>query len=90
MISGLSGAAAPAADGEENMPEQISTPSYQVYTKGIDYPRSKQEVISYVREHNAPDDVIRVMEEMQDQQFTSASDLAVAFGEAKDRLEGRR
>jgi hypothetical protein len=30
------------------------------------------------------------MEEMQDQQFTSASDLAVAFGEAKDRLEGRR
>ncbi|MCE5339449.1 MAG: DUF2795 domain-containing protein [Methanomicrobiaceae archaeon] len=72
------------------MAEQVSTPSYQVYTKGIDYPKSKQEVISYVREHGAPDNVIRVMEEMQDRQFNSAADLARAFGDAKARIEGRR
>lgn len=57
---------------------------------GIDCPKSKQEVISYVREHGAPDDVIRVMQEMRVQQFTLAADQARAFGEAKDRLEGRR
>ncbi|WP_292519488.1 DUF2795 domain-containing protein [Methanoculleus sp.] len=72
------------------MAEQLSTPSYQVYTKGIDYPKSKQEVISHVRGNNAPDAVIRVMEAMEDQEFTSATDLARAFGEAKNRLEGRR
>ncbi|SDJ93864.1 DUF2795 domain-containing protein [Methanoculleus thermophilus] len=72
------------------MEEQLSTPSYQVYTKGIDYPKSKQELISYVKEKNAPDAVVRVMEAMEEKQFTSATDLARAFGEAKDRLEGRR
>lgn len=72
------------------MAEQVSTPSYQVYTKGIDYPKSKQEVISCVREHGAPDDVFGVMEGIQDRQFTSAADLVRVFGEVKDRIEGRR
>ncbi|MDD3021929.1 MAG: DUF2795 domain-containing protein [Alphaproteobacteria bacterium] len=71
------------------MTEQLSAPSYQVHMKGIDYPKTRQEVISYVREHNAPDDVIRVVGEMQDQHLTF-TDLARAFGEAKGRLEGRR
>ncbi len=69
------------------MAGQMSTASYQVYTKGIDYPKSKQEVISYAKKNDAPDGVIRVMNAMEDREYQSAADLAQGFGAAKDKIE---
>ena len=66
--------------GEESLRTPGSASQFQSYTKGIDYPKSKREVVDYMRKNNAPDEVIREAEALPDQQFRSAAELSQAFG----------
>ncbi|MDI6718822.1 MAG: DUF2795 domain-containing protein [Methanomicrobiales archaeon] len=69
--------------GEESLRTPGSASQFQSYTKGIDYPKSKREVVEYMRRMNAPDEVIREAESLPDQEFRSAADLSQAFGKIR-------
>lgn len=45
------------------------------YLKGIDFPATKQDLVSYAEDNNAPDEVLDVLEDMPDQEYTSMADL---------------
>ena len=69
--------------GEESLKTPGSASQFQSYTKGIDYPRSKREVIEHMRKNNAPREVIDEAERLPDEEFRSAAELSQAFGRTK-------
>ena len=69
--------------GEESLRTPGSASQFQSYTKGIDYPKSKAEVIDYMRKNNAPSEVLEMAQSLPDQEFRSAAELTQAFGKVK-------
>ncbi|MDK2891382.1 MAG: hypothetical protein PWR21_2014 [Methanoculleus sp.] len=63
--------------------EELSASAFQKYLSGMDYPASKQDLISHARKNNAPDAVIQVIEMFQDKTFQSAADVSQEFGRIK-------
>ncbi len=49
----------------------VSTAKVSKYLKGMHFPADKQRVVSYAREHDAPDDVMSALRNMQDSDFDS-------------------
>ncbi|MDW7731913.1 MAG: DUF2795 domain-containing protein [Methanolobus sp.] len=47
--------------------------------KGIDYPKQKQEVIDYARQHGASQDIISELQMIPDRKYETASDLSREF-----------
>jgi hypothetical protein len=43
----------------------------QKHLKGMDYPASREELVSHARENGAPDDVISLLEGMAEREFKS-------------------
>jgi hypothetical protein len=42
---------------------------------GMDFPRSKDDIIEYAKDHNTPDRVIVILEKIPDQTYSSMGDL---------------
>jgi hypothetical protein len=53
------------------------------YVQGIDFPKSKSDIVEYVREKNAPDKVIDVLEKLPDRYYESMSDLMKGVGQVE-------
>ena len=53
------------------------------YLQDIDFPRSRQELIDYCYELDAPQNVIQFLENMPDRQYLSWSDLMDGAAEAQ-------
>lgn len=53
------------------------------YLQGIDFPISKQDLISHAEDNNAPDEVIDLLENLPDQEYHSMSDLMQGVGQVK-------
>jgi hypothetical protein len=52
----------------------------QKFLKGVDYPASKQEVISTARSHGADEAVVSTLERLPMDEFNSPNDISEAFG----------
>jgi len=53
------------------------------YLKGIDFPASKQDLIDYAVDNNAPDELIEVLQDMPDQQYQSMTDLMLSVAQVE-------
>jgi hypothetical protein len=49
----------------------VSTAKVSKYLKGMHFPADKQRVLTYARDHDAPDDVVSALKSMQDSEFDS-------------------
>ena len=58
----------------------VSTADVLEALKGIDFPKSKADVISYARSKNASRDVLDLLNRIPDQQFQNAGDILEAVG----------
>ncbi|TGC10710.1 DUF2795 domain-containing protein [Methanolobus halotolerans] len=46
---------------------------------GIEYPKEKQEVVSYAKDHGASQDVVDDLQSLPDKRYKTAADLSSAF-----------
>jgi NaMN:DMB phosphoribosyltransferase len=58
----------------------VSTAKVSKYLKGMHFPADKQRVVSYAREHDAPDDVVGALKSMPDNEFDSMAGVWHAVG----------
>jgi sporulation protein YlmC with PRC-barrel domain len=58
----------------------LSAADLQTYLKGIDYPASKQDLITHARKNNAPEDAIMIFEQFGERNYRSATDVSAEFG----------
>jgi hypothetical protein len=47
--------------------------------KGIDYPKKKNEVIDYAKDHKASKDVMSDLQNISDRKYNTAADLSKEF-----------
>jgi hypothetical protein len=47
--------------------------------KGIDYPKEKNEVIDYAKDHKASKDVMADLEQISDRKYNTAAELSKEF-----------
>ncbi|WP_292462482.1 DUF2795 domain-containing protein [Methanolobus sp.] len=47
--------------------------------KGIDYPKEKDEVIDYAKDHKASKDVMADLEQISDRKYNTAAELSKEF-----------
>lgn len=53
--------------------------SVQQALGGIDYPKNKQEVIDYAKQHGASEEVVADLQEISDRKYETAADLSKEF-----------
>jgi hypothetical protein len=63
--------------------QHVSTADVQQFLAGIDYPKSKQELVDYARSQGAPDKVIDLMQQMEDMEFRNPTDVSKSIGKLK-------
>jgi hypothetical protein len=47
--------------------------------KGIDFPKSKSEIIKYAQEHGANNEIVSDFQELSDRTYNNAADVAQEF-----------
>ena len=58
---------------------QVSPIEVQKALKDIDYPVRKKELIKHAKKHNASSEVIEVLEDLPEKEFTNAADVSKEF-----------
>jgi len=53
----------------------ISAAEVATFLKGIDFPKSKDELIDHAEENNAPDELIDFLDKLPDKRFFSMADV---------------
>lgn len=53
------------------------------YLKGIDFPADRSKIVQYAQSHQAPHNLIEVLEKMPETEYTSMADVFQGFGQAK-------
>lgn len=61
----------------------LSAADLQVYLRDMNYPAGKGDLINHAREHNAPADVIAMLEQLGDRTYQSAGDVSEEFARAR-------
>ena len=64
-------------------PARLSVVDLQDFLRGLEYPAGKGDLINHAREHNAPADVIAVLERFSDRTYRSAADVGEEFGNVR-------
>ena len=59
---------------------QVSPIRIQEYLAGIEYPATKDQLISHAREHEAPEAVIAFMERLPKRNYRSATEVSQEAG----------
>ena len=57
----------------------VSVASITKFLKDMEFPASKEEVIDYARENGADEDLLEMMEDMEEEEFGSISDVVTAL-----------
>ena len=58
--------------------------------KGINFPKSKEEVVRYAQDHGASNEIVSDLQELPSRQYNNAADLAQEFkGKRVGREENR-
>ncbi len=63
---------------------KINPIELQKHLKGMDYPASKQDVISKAQENGADKELLSVLEGLDDQQFETPADVNKAIGDLNE------
>lgn len=58
----------------------VNPTQVQQFLEGVDYPKSKQELIDYARSKGADENVLATLEKMPDQTYSSPVDISEAIG----------
>lgn len=70
-------AAAQAGHGD------VSASEVEKYVAGVDFPTDRDGLIQHVRDQNAPNEVLDLMDRFPDQEYATVADVAKAVGDAK-------
>lgn len=57
--------------------------------KGIDFPKSKSEIVQYAQNNKASNDVVSELQELPDRTYNNAADVAQEFSGKKLKGESR-
>lgn len=63
----------------------MSSADVDRYVKDANYPASKRDLVDFARRQNAPDNVVRALDNLPDQRFNSSMDVSKSM-----RSEGSR
>ena len=63
--------------------QKVSPVTVEKHLKGIDFPADKNKIRSHAQEHDAPEDVIAVIERMPDREYGNAADVAKGIGQSQ-------
>lgn len=58
-----------------------SPANVQKYLKGIDYPAKKRQLMDQAKKNDAPQEVLQVLQQFPDKEFTGPQDVMKAYGE---------
>jgi hypothetical protein len=58
-----------------------SPANIQKHLKGVDYPASKEQLVEAARRNQAPDEVVREIEELPGDRYGGPQDVMKAYGE---------
>ena len=53
------------------------------FLEGIDFPASRDELLNHAEDNNAPQEVIDVLEDLPDQEYTSMADVMSGIGQVE-------
>ncbi len=53
------------------------------FLEGIAFPASKEEIVSHAEDNNSPQEIIDILEQLPDQQFSSMSDVMSGVGQVE-------
>jgi hypothetical protein len=62
---------------------KISAAEIEKYVKGIDFPCDKNQLIQHAKSNNAPDEILDFMQDLPDQEYGSAVDVARGVSDVK-------
>lgn len=51
---------------------------------GMEYPRSKKDILDYARSHNASENIVSDLQDLPDRQYESPADIRNVFGEHRE------
>jgi hypothetical protein len=57
--------------------------------KGIDFPKSKNEIVQYAQNNKASNDIVADLQELPDRTYNNAADVAQEFSGKKLKGESR-
>ncbi len=60
---------------------KVNPVQIQKFLKGMDYPASKDELVSHAREHGADKEVCAILERLSQEEFTTPAEVSKAVGE---------
>ena len=60
-----------------------SPATVQKYLKGIDYPAKKRQLLDQAKKNDAPQEVLQVLQQFPDKEFTGPQDVMKAYGEMR-------
>ena len=53
------------------------------FLEGIDFPASKDDLVNHAEDNNAPQEVIDILENLPDQEYTSMADVMSGVGQVE-------
>lgn len=56
------------------------------FVRDANYPANKRELVEYARRQNAPDDVVRALDDLPDQRFNSPTEVSRSMSEGSRRM----
>lgn len=59
----------------------VSPAEVERYLKGIKYPASKRDLINHLRQNRAPQDIIDMVNDIDEEHFNSPTDVTQALGD---------
>ncbi len=64
--------------------QQSESPiTLQKYLHGVDYPASKADLRKAAEENDAPEDVLKIIDDLSGDEFDAPTDVTKAFAEAR-------
>lgn len=61
--------------------DKASSAQVQEYLGGMDYPATKEDLVSHARSQGAPQHIVDAIEKLPRESFDTARDVSQAFGE---------
>lgn len=82
-MSGRQSSGKKSSEGGKGNSKQASPAAIERYLKGIKYPVGKKDLINSAKEHDAPSDVISVLERFSEHQYNSSTEVSKEVGKVE-------
>ncbi len=60
---------------------KVNPVQVEKFLKGLDYPVSKKDLVTYARQHGADENILAVLSRLPDQTYNGPIDVSKAIGE---------